>query len=129
VTPDSLPQNKMSDEETICSWMEPKPYDFTNDVNWWACRVTCGIYIFTPRQLDLDALHEVEGKLNWRQWRDYEMSLGEVIERSIDPTMRPAGANVKDFIHATVQQKITALAAVLRPERGGSTPADKADKT
>jgi len=110
----------LSDAEVICTWMEPKPKfpDVFGDVRisaggWWKWR--------SPRagarwpgktgpnesKVDsLDALHEVEARLTDEQWQKYAGLM-----------MDPAGIKHTHFLlHATAEQKISALAAVLRPE-------------
>lgn len=94
----------MTDEEVIASFMEPKPTWSSSDRNgewWW-----CWDHRWHSCKLDLDALHEVEARLTNEQWDAYANLM-----------MDPAGIHHTRFLlHASAEQKIEALAAVLRPE-------------
>lgn len=110
----------MSEEEVICEWMEPRPdvVDDGADPNacykwphrWWKWYRDRNGHL--PRELDLNALHEVEARLSDKQWLDYRREFRLVVER-VNGTW-PLGQRSKDMLHATAEQKIRALASVLR---------------
>jgi hypothetical protein len=111
----------MTDQEVICAWMEPKPRltksgqfhanekRWANDLHWWDYRPTTSPYLF-PCPLTLDALWEVEERLTDGQWRKYY----DALCISCEPKLK---FGMYDVIHATPEQKIKALAAVLRPAK------------
>jgi len=93
----------MTDEEVICTWMEPKPDGRAKrgaSKGLWWIRVR-GVRWF-PSVLTLDRLWEVEDRL---------IHQGRADEYRYSLVHRDAY-----FFHATAAQKIKALAAVLRPE-------------
>lgn len=98
----------MSNEETICAFMEPKPrhkpVGCMKQYHWWIYRAMTHPYWF-PVPLTLDRLHEVEERLTDEQWSNYANALVDTFHQRF-----PRFAEV---IHATAAQKITALAAVL----------------
>jgi len=110
----------MTDAEVIAEFMEPR-----GGATWW---VLVGWHnverdginypdksrpIFTPRTpLDLDALYIVEGRLSEEQWERYyhqfgSFSNGGLVWNTPDRQYRWA-------LHATAEQKVKALATVLR---------------
>lgn len=105
------PRDALTDAEVICAWMEPKPKDGTHpgnvsEVGWWKA-----VYVARPvphwrwfpnddKTDSLDALWKVEERLDPRQAQEYYCSLWD------DRTTYGA--------HATAEQKLKALAAVLR---------------
>lgn len=101
----------MTDEEIICTWMEPLPgfrgINYPKSVaGWWTAP---NGQAKTPTTLDLDALHEVEAQLTEELWEKYEIALWAEItpnERIYD----------REWIHATASDKIKALAAILKYE-------------
>lgn len=110
----------MSDEEIICAWMEPKPNILAGDCvglphQWWR-RVGITSEV-EPVRLTLDRLHEVEKRLTDAQWRHY---CGLMFQHAKRPDANPiqdlTTATRKALLHATVAQKIKALAAVLRAD-------------
>jgi hypothetical protein len=110
----------MSDEETICEFMESKPEMRQDDAVWWRWgwvpRIGSSLfqppgYCWLPVRLTLDALHKVEAKLTDEQWDRYSSEFDY-----------PASArNRKSLLHATAAQKVKALAAVLRSAVPAST--------
>ncbi len=109
----------MSDEEIICAWMEPRPGEpsYRSDRSpggWWQKVINYKPdipYAFKPRELDLDALYEVQSRLTDEQWEEYDDEILPTLPRDLfELEIRKA------YIHASPKQKITALASVLRPE-------------
>jgi hypothetical protein len=112
----------MTDVEVICAWMEPDAPENGGTPNvdnlkkyspkgWWrywslSCNWKRPILISCERLLLLGFLHEVEEKLSEDQWEAYAYRM-----------MDPAGIQHTRFLlHATAEQKIKALAEVLRSE-------------
>lgn len=85
----------MTDAEVICTFMEPKPDP--EELRLWL-----------PGSLTLDALWEVEERLTAEQFAAY-------IERLEDGWDINGLARDYGLVHARAEQKIKALAAVLRP--------------
>jgi len=116
----------MSNEEIICTWMEPKPNaDETywyparpSPQRWWMVsygrvREVDGITgepSWQPRFLSLDALREVQDRLIDEQWEQYESWLCRIAE-----PFPPEHWPLRVMLHVTALQKIKALAATLRP--------------
>ena len=108
-----------SDAEVICAWMEPKPDNRTTNVqtNWWM--FLCLDSGWVPRKLTLDRLWEVEERLTEKQRGEYYFIFWERRDRE----------NWWTLLHATSEQKIKALAAVIRegasalPAKGDTAPA------
>lgn len=114
----------MSDEEVICSFMEPRPTDPPENALemqicgspvlskggfwvWICCYEDGDVPKAIPISLTLDALHEVEARLTKEQWEQYASLM-----------MDPAGIQHTRFLlHASGEQKIKALAAVLKETR------------
>ncbi len=90
-----------SDEALICWWLEPYPATLkVDDVEWHGCRYRAGEWTYTPLDLDLDAVWEVEERIIQRGLADrYRVWLVE---------------SDAYFWHASLQQKIAALALVIR---------------
>lgn len=105
-----------SDEETICEWMQPKPVRVwsrdSGGREWWSAVWSSETgWQFHPILLTLDALWEVEERLTEEQWRKYEsMSVGWW---SDGPKII---SGFRAAVHATTEQKIAALAQVIRQE-------------
>lgn len=100
-----------SDAEVICAWMEPKPTlpDYWTGTErspsrWWILVGTNGGGMaWLPITLNLGALWVAENRLtDERQW--------EYIEALRENRNAPTWG----FLHATAEQKIKALALVLR---------------
>ncbi len=125
-------EEKMTPEEVICEFMEPardleaKPFDadmVENILNaqcmgtpshspggWWVyyCDYQQQEKVAQScRELDLDALHEVEARLTEEQWRHYTVAFWKLY---------PDSCNTKGTLHATAEQKIAALGKILRPK-------------
>ena len=108
----------MTDAETICDFMEPRPDKGPFDFHPWLGSTPDGWWLSTsgwdldatwkPRSLSLDALHLVEARLKDEQFWQYVLRL---IPRR---TMASSEAGMRALIHATADQKIKALAAVIR---------------
>ncbi len=103
----------MTDAEVICGFMEPKPGVIEARViskgGWWKSRWSSMQYRIWPyddKTDSLDAMHEVEAKLTDEQWIRYRREF-----RVISP---PRESHEECLIHLTAEQKIKALAAVLR---------------
>ena len=104
----------LTDEATICAFMEPGPYSRTrsrdSEGGWWrligADRKTSE---WEPtRYLTLDRLHEVEQRLTDAQCSHYDRELADAKLHS-KPTPR-----IWFSWHSTADQKIKALAVVIR---------------
>lgn len=117
------PVLRLTDEEVICEFMEAKPEAFLATGSqahpsvggWWRSdfRFTSpspndGEYYWKPRKLTLDALHEVEARLTDEHWKEY-------CWRFQRGGMCSWWENQRDFLHASAEQKIKALASILRP--------------
>lgn len=94
----------LTDAEVICSWMEARPGPNTIHILrgadwwlWWGGE-------WTPIDLGLDQLHEVEARLSDEQWDAYEESFDRVILWGMK----------RSLLHADAPAKIRALAATLR---------------
>jgi hypothetical protein len=101
----------VSNEEIICTWMEPKPTMSEAMAEGWAFR-WWGRDRKPCRQLDLDALREVQERLTDEQWADYEDGILNQWSATAD---RYRESTAKFCLHATPEQKIAALGSVLRP--------------
>ena len=77
-------------------------------MNWWI--EIRGKHLPHPRLHTLDALHEVEARLTDSQWALYAHALCSGYDYDDIGLML-----YRDWIHATAEKKIKALAAVLRP--------------
>lgn len=102
----------MTPEEIICTFMERRP-DFIPEGQsghvpehrwahrWWKWYVKTfdGVLRHEPRDLDLDALRDVQEHLTDEQWEEYEDEIWHT--------------GIKRLLHATPKQKIKALASVL----------------
>ncbi len=93
----------MKNDEIICRWMEPTLSKNSGKWMLWTG------FNFLPRHLSLDALHEVEAKLTDEQWTEYRGWF--MVEHSMAGHKVPLGSYL---LHVTAEQKITALAAVLK---------------
>jgi hypothetical protein len=121
----------MTDAEVICAFMEPIS-KWTNAAKkqgigpdghrtwvWWEWRPMTDPFIF-PKRLTLDRLREVQERLTDAQWESYEEQMtGQQVFDEMDGVYRspkfPRGWSVERFLlHASAEQKIAALAAVLR---------------
>ena len=103
----------LSDAEVLATFMEARcPPGFDPGTvsfgGWW---YTNGQRKLEPWDIDsLDRLHIIEERLTDDQWRSYEVWFYGVIHYGGVFMSLP-----RMFLHATAEQKITALAAVLRP--------------
>ncbi len=112
----------MTDAEEICGWMEPKPEDMErrglgliSEAGWWKYKWSpmgqCyRVWPNDDKADSLDALHEVEEKLTSSQKSRFGLLLYNA--------MATPDGNVYTW-HATTEQKIAALAQVIRGEREG----------
>ena len=101
----------MSNEETIiCTFMDPAPVRGQDNKWWWLCdELGPGWGGWKPRETwTLDILREVEGRLTDEQWAEYRGWF--MVEHQMDGAKSPFGTYL---LHATVEQKIKALAAVI----------------
>ena len=110
----------MTDEEVICTAMEARPLHIPSRLGefvtpWWIYHDKeqrppglGSLDCWTPVDLTLDRLWLVEERLTDEQWDTY----------AYDPAFN---GSPRGWLHATPEQKIKALAAVLRPtvESGG----------
>jgi hypothetical protein len=112
-----------ADAFLICDWMEPYPTNapeyWANNHEpaiggWWvAIKLNAGINAWIARPLTLAALWDVEARLTEEQWTRYATLM-----------MDPAGVKHTRFLlHATAEQKVKALATVIRVSRGESDAA------
>ena len=89
------------DAEVIRRWMQGcYPWPAEGHLRYW----------WTVDPLTLDALHEVEARLTDEQWKRY-------VPRFDAYSTMPSSnwfTLSKPFLHATAEQKIAALAAVIR---------------
>jgi hypothetical protein len=105
----------LTDQEIIAGFMEPMPANTErgergiSECGWWERRFSVPNQRFrhwpnSDKTDSLDALHEVEARLTDEQWTKYA-----------DLMMDPSGLKHTRFLlHATAEQKIRALAQVLR---------------
>lgn len=113
----------MSDEEVIASFMEPKPTKAALSMGrplfsvtgWWSAgsRPHREWDEWYPITLTLDALRQVQERLTEEQWEQYEC---EMLALWTPGTLRHGLGEVQHYLHATAEQKIRALAVVLRTE-------------
>jgi hypothetical protein len=111
----------MTDQEVICTWMEPKPTAAASSTvsagAWWnryaGVQRSGPAWVLTPFSgpwepcpLTLDALWEVEERLTPEQQGQYTTALLAIIAVPF---------RCGWTWHATPEQKIKALASVLRP--------------
>jgi hypothetical protein len=104
----------MTDAEVICEFMEPKPttpqpvglYD-ESPGGWWTLHPDGWV----PNCDSLDRLREVEARLTEEQWLRY-------VDALIDHM--PEFPRKGEIIHASAEQKIAALAAVIRSNAEGA---------
>lgn len=116
----------LTDHEIIATFMEPLPNTApgfhtawsTLKPTWWEKGPSSeGVMFWVPIPLTLDALHEVEARLTVEQWSRYEPALGSPYAHKSNPI-----TYWKALIHATAEEKIRALAAVLRAAVEGAKP-------
>ena len=109
-----------TNREVIASAMEPAPalpsaysYQLPSPLGWWILGETMhGGMRWYPNIHTLDRLRRVEERLTDAQWRDYRREFRGVVERPNGTW--PLGDRIKDALHASAEQKIAALASVLR---------------
>jgi hypothetical protein len=120
-----MAETVLSDAEVICGWMETKlssgPFDYrpwrsVSPRGWWTVlngrKLSITPNEWYPVDLTLDRLWEVEERLTDEQRQRYSTHLAGC---SIDTLRRCVDyADLWDLHHATVSQKIAALATVLR---------------
>lgn len=106
---------ELSDAEIVCEFMEPRPIDRWggNPWRWWTWLGLCPHHMHcdghpTSAVLTLDRLHEVEARLTDEQWMKYTDSLVLRLREDMD--------GPRTLIHLSADQKIKALASVLRSE-------------
>lgn len=108
--------NMMTDRETVCDFMEPKPAvpetwhpSQRSTKGWWfLCSIAGRDMEWQPCVLDLQKLHEVEALLTDDGWIDYQNRLAAAVKG-----VNPIDA-INKLIHASVEQKTAALAHVVR---------------
>jgi hypothetical protein len=109
----------MTNAEALCDFMESGPtkgpFDFrpwrsNSPMGWWKAYPDSSECPapneWVPVKLTLGRLHEVEARLTEEQWWLYESELSRVA--------RHLNSTALGFIHASAEQKIAALATVLR---------------
>lgn len=108
-----LKPNELSDETVICQYMETPPvirdlmYGFASPDHWWRREAGLdGSRYWRPNTLTLDMLHKAEMKLPDELWGEYA--------RLILLENKGVVLYEKRLVHAGLQQKIRALAGVLR---------------
>jgi hypothetical protein len=99
----------MTNSEVICEFMEPRPTMSERMGEGWAFK-WWGRDGKPATALDLDSLREVEARLTDKQWRAYERAICEAWDQS-----RPTGWRY--VLHLSPEQKIVAIAKVLRAEK------------
>jgi hypothetical protein len=116
--PNETPKVQLSDEEIICTWMEPKPPESpcaTNErsrLSFWRPQFTRHHEpAWVPIRLTLDALWEVEERLI-QEWRRTKKLVA--CARMVGYKHKLKGATVDNEWHADAPTRIKALAAVLR---------------
>ena len=104
----------MTDAEVICNFMEPEGANYRR--KWWQAILKDGrLRVDNPVEpvtLTLDRLHEVEARLTVKQRMDYAEEFGCF-----------CGFHVFNGLHATADQKIKALATILRSAAKEATDA------
>lgn len=127
--------SSLTDEEVICAFMEPKPPDGAypralSDAGWWKVAWSNALQKSqwlpnNDKAASLDALWEVEERLTEEQWGQYCIRAQVDL---YDPAWgnHPGGMD-RPIIHATAEQKIRALAAVLRTATAELQPARPPD--
>lgn len=117
----------MTDAEVVASWMEAKPSREETAVSdcghsperWWYWHddYVTGAEILAHCPLTLDQLHEVEKRLSDAQWQHYAVLMFHCCcteARTANPIEDLLTKNRRALLHATAEQKIRALAGVLR---------------
>ncbi len=106
----------LTDEEVICGWMEPKPEPhthggtFRSGKGWWYWTGAT----WQPNVLTLDVLWGVEERLTEEQWERYYHQFVRY-DNPVDPVRwSVTDRKYRWALHATSQQKVKALAEVLR---------------
>ncbi|MCE5309605.1 MAG: hypothetical protein LLG20_18370 [Acidobacteriales bacterium] len=109
----------MTDAEVICEFMEPRPTKRPNEYalgqchrDWWAGTITerwAPVFEVCDPIEYLGRLHEVEAQLTEEQWLDYKCALLEGVPHSTWHM-----ASFKASVHALADQKIRALAELIR---------------
>ncbi len=105
----------LSDAEVICGFMEPRPSRQRGDSagcpgQFWRYDRETHADLGVPARLTLDALREVEERLTGKQWSNY---IARIFEET-NSQGATVGGRWRHVIHASAEQKIRALAAVLR---------------
>lgn len=112
----------MTDAEILCGFMEKRPeagpwshrpWRSLSRGGWWTAsddrNPDTAPDVWFPVALTLDRLRLVEARLTDMQWLLYQTALsGDTPEDQV---------RWRDLIHASAEQKITALAAVLKEGR------------
>lgn len=99
----------LTDAEVLCEFMEPKPTKGPSlhgaNEYWWKWDWRDGEYCWLPRHMALNECRLVEARLTEEQWARYA--------KLVAPTwsMRTIA---KQFLHASAEVKLKALAAVIR---------------
>jgi hypothetical protein len=121
-------EESVTDQEVICAWMEPEPIAAAASTvsagGWWkryaGVQRSGPAWVLTPfsgpwlpRALTLDTLWEVEERLDAYQKGQYTTALLAIIAVPF---------RCGWTWHATPEQKIKALAAVLRPKDCSNAP-------
>ena len=104
----------ITDAEVICDFMEPKP-QLPICSDWWYPSKVGG---WLNPQLTLDRLWVVEKKLTDQYRHRYiDRILGRSLRSMIDMQQFDYADSFVDLVNATAEQKIKALAAVIREMR------------
>ena len=122
----------MSDAEVICGWMEPMPLESPGAYcerihadggnhtwpDWWEESEEYGGE-WQPTTIALNECHEVEAQLTEEQWNEYQSMLDAYC------LSWPFGKLNWWAIHATAEQKVKALAAVIRAMEGPTMASER----
>ena len=101
-----------TDAEVVAGFMDPPPSEPLDSSLWWSWEVSDGRWTSIPSAIlnSLDALRLVEARFTDEQWKEYWWALADSI---IPPGTAPIP---RLWLHASAQDKLKALAAVLRKE-------------
>lgn len=111
---------KLTNEEILATFMDPYPVHGKSD--WWQFwqNTEEGTSGKLPVALNLDRCRLIQDKLDTHQWEDYTEELTRVLYRGVqhlhDGKIITTTAFIRRaFIHASAEQRVLALAEVVRP--------------
>lgn len=105
----------MTDEAIICDFMEPDVHSMDIDkIAWHASRYRCGHWEHAPMILNLHHIHVSESRLDDTRKQLYVIAIADIMSVAF-PSAKHEWEAYFYFLNASAEQKIKALAQVLRP--------------